>query len=155
MNINVIESSDLELIASLNKAVQDEHAGMRPDCFKPYDAEAIYKSLIRMVESGGVRFLVAYADETPAGYILLRERIRDESSVRFAERVLEIDQMSVEPQYRRRGIGSALVEKAREIARPESYDALRLTVWTENTTAKAFYERMGFTTFHETMEFAL
>ena len=152
MTLRIEESTDLDVIVPLNEAVQNEHQTRRPDWFKPYDALTTREGLGRMVEDGGVRFLVAYVDEAPAGYILLRERIRDASTVRFADRSLEIDQMSVEPEHRRHGVGSALVEKAREIARAESFATVRLTVWTDNTTAKAFYNAMGFTTFHETME---
>lgn len=53
----------------------------------------------------------------------------------------EFEHLYLRPDVRRRGIGSLLLAKAREIS-PEE---LTLHVLQRNTDARAFYERHGFT----------
>ncbi|WP_406425153.1 GNAT family N-acetyltransferase [Streptomyces sp. NBC_01589] len=53
----------------------------------------------------------------------------------------ELEHLYLRPDVRRRGIGSLLLAKAREIS-PEE---LTLHVFQRNTDARAFYERHGFT----------
>ncbi|MBS11918.1 MAG: hypothetical protein CME19_10005 [Gemmatimonadetes bacterium] len=152
VNIRIEESNDLDVIVPLNAAVQNEHHDRRSDWFKPFDPDAVRRSLEKMLAAGGAQILVAWVGETPAGYLLLIERIRWENALRSADRSLEIDQMSVEPQFRRHGIGRALVDRAKEIAKEESFDRIRLTVWFDNTGTRSFYESIGFKTFREFME---
>ena len=53
----------------------------------------------------------------------------------------EIDQLYLHPEMRRRGIGSALVAHAKT----QSPNGLRLVTFQKNLTARAFYEKHGFT----------
>ena len=53
----------------------------------------------------------------------------------------EIDQLYLHPEMRRRGIGSALVAHAKT----QSPNGLRLVTFQRNLTARAFYEKHGFT----------
>jgi ribosomal protein S18 acetylase RimI-like enzyme len=53
--------------------------------------------------------------------------------------------MWVAPDYRRLGVGAALIESAIAWAQTQRYTAVRLEVADENAPAIAFYERMGFT----------
>jgi ribosomal protein S18 acetylase RimI-like enzyme len=52
-----------------------------------------------------------------------------------------IRQFAVFPEFQRRGVGSALLAKARECSPRE----LRLFTFQRNATARAFYEKHGFT----------
>jgi ribosomal protein S18 acetylase RimI-like enzyme len=51
-----------------------------------------------------------------------------------------IDQLFVAVELQRQGVGSALLQKARE----QSPHGLRLHTFRKNTTARAFYEKHGF-----------
>jgi GNAT superfamily N-acetyltransferase len=51
-----------------------------------------------------------------------------------------IDQFAVFPEHQRRGVGTALLSKARELSPRE----LRLYTFRRNERARAFYERHGF-----------
>ena len=152
MAITIEESTNVDVIAALSAAVQNEHHERRPDGFKPHDHLATRDALAGTVDDPDARCLVAYVDDAPAGYALLVQHDRPESAIRYADRTLEIDQMSVDPEYRRQGVASALVERVREIARAEHFNRIRLTVWSDNEAARAFYAASGFTTFRETME---
>ena len=80
-----------------------------------------------------------------------RNRLLSECRVWVAERVSQpmgllalcdcwIRQLAVFPSFQRRGVGTALLQKAREYS-PEQ---LRLFTFRRNNAARAFYERHGF-----------
>ena len=52
--------------------------------------------------------------------------------------------MAVERQWRRRGVGSALLEAALEWAHSVGVEKLALTVYPDNDAARALYRRFGF-----------
>jgi GNAT superfamily N-acetyltransferase len=58
---------------------------------------------------------------------------------------MELEDLFVEPQWMRRGIGRALVLDAMDIAREQRFDRLAVTA---NPHAQAFYESAGFTADH-------
>ena len=51
---------------------------------------------------------------------------------------------AVHPEYRKRGIGKALVEKAMEALKSCGINKAALVVFERNDTGNAFWERMGF-----------
>ena len=73
---------------------------------------------------------VAIADDVVAGFTALGTR----EGVEFMEHLY------VTPEHQRRGIGTALMERAKE-RRPAGF---RLWVFQRNTGARAFYEQHGF-----------
>lgn len=69
---------------------------------------------------------VAVLDTQPVGFMALRDDF--------------IDQLYVHPDHWRKGIGAALLQRARQL----SSDHLWLYTHQANTAARAFYERHGF-----------
>lgn len=57
-----------------------------------------------------------------------------------------VDELWVEPGYRRRGYAQALMRKADELAIKTCATGVRLYVNVENPAAKALYEKCGYTT---------
>jgi GNAT superfamily N-acetyltransferase len=55
-----------------------------------------------------------------------------------------IEQVSVQPDDARRGIGRALIERAGEWARDRGLSALTLTTYVEVPWNGPYYERLGF-----------
>jgi GNAT superfamily N-acetyltransferase len=80
----------------------------------------------------------------PGGRVLVAE---EGSSIRAMlahsedEKGFWIDQLYVDPDFSRRGIGTALLEQAIALAAGR---AIRLYSFQANSTARAFYERHGF-----------
>lgn len=56
--------------------------------------------------------------------------------------ILYVDELWTQPDYRRKGIGLALMEQAKRLHRELGTDHLRL--YTDNPAAIALYERVGF-----------
>lgn len=71
------------------------------------------------------------------------ERFRDFYSSRV-EGSYFLDAMSVDGEYRGKGIGKALLDQTKDKARSEGFTELSLIVFADNTTAVSFYEQSGF-----------
>jgi ribosomal protein S18 acetylase RimI-like enzyme len=56
----------------------------------------------------------------------------------------ELQDVEVRPEYRRRGVATALTEAAEEKIRWRGFDRLRVTFDVDNLAAQAVYERCGY-----------
>ena len=84
--------------------------------------------------------LVAELDGRLAGYI----RIKPVTPLRENAHVLGIVGLAVAPDDRRRGVGSALLAAAEQLARARGARKLSLRVLSTNEAAMCLYERHGF-----------
>jgi ribosomal-protein-alanine N-acetyltransferase len=89
----------------------------------------------RFVLQRGAIVLVAEADGRLAGFVVVH-RLRKAQAY-----VVTLD---VATEFRRRGLARALIAAAEWQAVQVGMEAMALHVYTENETAVAFYERLGF-----------
>lgn len=89
--------------------------------------------LARLHQGDGI-YLVAWLEGEPLGHAHLA--LSDPP---------ELQDVAVRPEYRRRGIGSALTAHAEGEARTRGFDRLRLGVSVDNAAAQALYRRCGYT----------
>jgi ribosomal protein S18 acetylase RimI-like enzyme len=146
--------ADVTDIARLALEVQDVHVAGRPDLFKPGGVETHSEIAGRVIAPGQFYWVATLADEA-VGYAYARIALEPESLWRHASRILILDQMGVAARHRSRGIGHALWNAVWETAAAERVDRVILNVWSFNRDARRFYERLGFTSFHERMAFEL
>lgn len=142
--ITLAPTRDAQLLALLNKDVQDLHHRLQPHIFKPWDQDSIASALKTMLQSADLLAFVAKVDGQHAGYILLKVIEKDENAFAYADRMIYIDQISVKNEFRGQGIGRILVEKAFEVAREEGITKIQLDHWTNNEGARAFFGKNGF-----------
>lgn len=90
------------------------------------------QSLVPFIEAGDA--WVADVDGRAAGYIIVEP----------VDGVLHIEQVSVHPDYMRRGFGSALLDHVANVARERGYPALTLTTFAELPWNGPFYQRNGY-----------
>ena len=103
----------------------------------PAGAEAFIRA--RLASDESVIFL-ALCDETSAGFTQLYPIF---SSVRMI-RVWLLNDLYVEAEFRRAGVGRALMGRAIEHARETGYGGVELATAANNHRAKALYEDLGF-----------
>ena len=65
--------------------------------------------------------------------------------------LLYVDELWTAPEFRRRGVAEALMEKAVDLARELPAWKVRLYVGRDNPAARSFYRQMGFTEDDECM----
>lgn len=89
--------------------------------------------------------LVAWAGGVPVGDVYLWCETHEEPELREAyPGVPLLNHLEVVPEWRRRGIGTALVRAAEDAARRRGHDRLVLGVGVDNPDAKRLYERLGY-----------
>ena len=114
---------------------------------KPLDFDRIKAGIVGLFErpSEGYYIIAEGPDGEPAGALMLTFEWSDWRNGRFCW----IQSVYVRPEYRRKGVYSALHEHVRDAARadPESC-GLRLYVERENTGAQATYRAMGMVETH-------
>lgn len=92
-----------------------------------------------LVQNEHDRFFVAIRDGRIIGYSVATARGKDGHIVSVA----------VDPQYRRQGIGTALLSAVTRRLIEQGVEQIHLEVRKGNGAAIAFYERMGFRAFSE------
>lgn len=143
VKIKLPNIEDYKRVNELAKQVHELHVSWRPDLFASVD-EVIpkrqYKNLIK-----NERIYVVKLDEKIVGYIIIR--IKDKKSVnkKFKDRrYLIIETMCVDEFHRGQGIGTYLLNYAKEIAKDNDCTDMYLTVNKENIGAIKTYEKFGF-----------
>jgi ribosomal protein S18 acetylase RimI-like enzyme len=139
---------DAALLAELNIDIQQLHADAQPNFFKvPISKNdeliAIYA---RHLGDEHTRIFIAEADGEAQGCILLIHRQHEANPYAFANSRMVIDQLSVNENYRGKGLGHALMQRAIELSHELEVDYLWLNVWAFNEAAIEFYKREGFET---------
>lgn len=71
------------------------------------------------------------------------------AKLKLGERPVQLQKIYLHPAFLGKGIGKALLEKSKTIAREAGADKLWLAVEEQNQNAIAFYERTGWTTTEE------
>lgn len=109
---------------------EKEIAEIEKICFaKPWS-----ESTVQAEAQGLSTFFVARDGETPVGYVSFRS-VLDEGY---------INNIAVKPEYRNRGIGSALLEEINKESRKLNLSFLTLEVRESNLSAIHLYQKKGY-----------
>lgn len=137
-------ASDAECLARLNAGVHAAHLRERPEFFRATDAGELGEWFRELLFKATTRCWIASVEEQAAGYLLMREHQRAATVFCRARHWHEIEQIGVETQFRRRGIGRALLERALAAAAATGARDVELASWSFNRDAHALFERCGF-----------
>ena len=118
---------------------------MFPDLVSKYTVGEVKERLSK--EDSGV--FVAELDGNTVGYVFC------DVITEGAVQTLYIDDLCVDPNFRRMGIASMLADKTKEYAKEKNCTYLMLNVWEFNQSAIEFYENYGFQTRTRHMEIKL
>ena len=118
-------------IESMTAAYLDEVATIENDCFSHPSSR---RSLESELQNETSRFLVAVEDGRVIGYIGMSAVI-DEGY---------LFNVAVDRQYRKKGVGSALVRELVTFCQKRNYAFLTLEVRESNAPAISLYSRFGF-----------
>jgi len=112
VNVRPAVAGDAHALAALNRFVHEMHAARRPDFFKPTRLEETAAWFRERFHELTTAAWIAEEDGLPVGYVLTFFHERGENAFRRPRRWCEIDQIAVDPEWRRRGIGRALMAAA-------------------------------------------
>lgn len=116
---------DIEPIFAMSKALIDDF-----EMLENIDYKKVIDWVRRKIETCIGEYRCVFCDGRKAGYY------------RFSpsDGMMEIDDLYILPEFRSRGIGTAVIRKCSE----ETSLPVMLYVFTQNTGAMALYQRLGF-----------
>ena len=147
--VRYAKNSDYEMVEVLMKQVQKMHVEWRPDIYKM--GETVLPKDVFEKAANEENFIVAEVDEIVVGllFFYVYHRENDSSVTRD---VLFVDSMAVHEDYRGQGIGHALFDYVRVVAKEKHIAAIELSVNAKNADAMAMYRKYGFGEKSITME---
>lgn len=140
MRIEVPKEEDFEKINEIAKQVHELHVEWRPDIFVSVDNVIEKERFEELIKEEKI-YIAKMADEI-VGYMTINIKEKNVHGMHY-RRVLEVDAICVDEDYRSHGIGAALMEYANDIGAEQDCTDLYLTVNEENIHAIKFYEKIG------------
>lgn len=133
---------DIPAVLRLLTQVDMVHHRGRPDLFRGPATKYDENQLREMFSDEGTPVFV-YDDGGVRGHAFCVVCEPRQSDVLEPVRTLYIDDICVDENCRRQGVGTALFEAARAHAKALCCHNVTLNVWAGNEGAKAFYESLG------------
>jgi ribosomal protein S18 acetylase RimI-like enzyme len=124
------QEPDIPQILAVIKAAFAEYRGKLDP---PSSAERKTVEIVR-AELEKAAAIVAQIDDNPIGCVFYQP----------LDDAVYIDRLAVLPEYRNRGISSALLQRVEEKARARGFTALTLSVRVSLTRQQAYYRKLGF-----------
>lgn len=156
MHIRKAEEKDILKIMELLGQVLQIHADIRPDIFIPGTTKYTEEELKALLKEEEKPIYVAVNDEDVCiGYAFCQLQEQPFSNNMVPFKSLFIDDLCVDQQIRGQHIGESLFEYVKSEARKLNCYEVTLNVWTGNTSAEKFYEKMGMRTKERQMEYIL
>jgi GNAT superfamily N-acetyltransferase len=144
ISVRQAHRSDAELLAKLNLFVQELHCMRMPQRFKPVETGAVAEWFGSMMENPTALAWIAEAEGIAVGYVLAVTYDRPETPFCFRRVYCEIDQISVSPEFRKKGVAKALVKCVLAEARSSGIQDIELNSWSFNTEAHDAFGALGF-----------
>jgi diamine N-acetyltransferase len=135
---------DEQALAALNRFVHDLHAARRPDYYRATCVDDVAAWFRERLEHPLPAAWIAEEGGVAIGYVLAFFHEHPDNPFRQARRWCEIDQIAVDPAWRRRGVGRRLMQAALDEARARAFPDAELSSWAFNTDAHAMFRRLGF-----------
>jgi len=156
MHIRKAADQDIPAILDLLGQVLQIHADLRPDIFIPGTTKYTAGELKAMLGDNARPIYVAADEEDRCvGYAFCQLKEQPSVNHMVPFRSFFIDDLCVSREARGRHIGERLFEHVKCEARRLGCYEVTLNVWTGNTPAEKFYEKMGMKTKERQMEYIL
>ncbi len=143
MHIRKIQNNDFQSIAKLVRQVHDLHYNNRPDIYNDIDPfEKSYFDFLMSDEN--TISIVCEIDEEIVGICITTIRKPSSNPLIKARKIAYIENMCVDKNYRKNGIGKKLFDEAVRLSKKQGAVSVELMVWDFNSDAISFYKKLGF-----------
>lgn len=142
MHIRELSKGDYQAYHDLMMQVHCLHVENRPDCYADCDPFSEDEFLAMLADERVYPF-VAEDGGTVIGLAVVRMRPAPNPPMK-PRRVAFIDDVVVDEKHRGKGVGTALLNRLKALAKELQADSLELMVWAFNESAVRMYERAGF-----------
>ena len=156
MVIRKTEKKNNSEIFEMVAQVLQIHADIRPDIFIPGTTKYTVDGLIELLKNEEKPIYVAVDEaDVCVGYAFCQLQEQPFSNNMVPFKSLFIDDLCVDQEVRGRHIGESLFEYVKKEAKQLGCYEVTLNVWTGNTSAEKFYDKMGMQTKERQMEYIL
>lgn len=141
--IRKAEKSDIAQMAEIYEELHLTHCEIRSDFYKAPPADFYPDALEKQFENGNNHIIVDEEGGVITAYAIFFIFEKGDEICFYMKRCF-VDQFAVRSSYRRKGVGTQLMDYIKSFARKENCTALDLGVWYENAAAMDFYKNFGF-----------
>ena len=138
---------DLDALANLNDQVQLLHFTAEPWEYKEPNHDAALAHFETVFGEGKLIVLLAECDGAALGYLMAEEVRRADNARKHGTSFLYVHHVAANEIFRRRGVGTALINRAIDFANERGLTDLRLNTGTFNAQAQEFFRMQGFDNF--------
>lgn len=147
--MQIVQTTDCDTLARLNRHVHEIHVQLYPAYFKEYEYEPIKQFFAAMVTKPSHVFFLAEEQGEPVGYAWIELKTSAGNAFMNPYRSVFIHQISISQSYRSQGYGSRLLETIDEFARNNEAAKVELDYWTANAMVRDFYAKNGYTIYRQ------
>jgi len=147
--MTITETKDYKTIAGLNENVQNLHARLHPEMFKPFNRIEMEKALMNFLSDSSCYSYLVKHDDVAIGCAVFFIKEAKENAFHYTIRTLYIDQISVLPEHQKTGAGKLLMQKAEQLARENLIKIIELDHWTANNVAAFYFRKNGYRLYRE------
>lgn len=141
MIFKLIDKTYYEKVAPLSLKLAELHASQRPDLFQKTEIMS-KKEFNKRIKVKGFLGIAACENDTVCAYCFCRVK-HFKSKMHPDTASLWIDEIFVKEEYRRNGVGTALFEEIKRIAKEKNCSIIEFDVWEQNDSAQKFYAALG------------
>lgn len=139
--LELASQKDREAVNRLARQVHEMHVSWRPDLYEMPQELYPQERFCAAVEQR--QLYVAKVGGEVIGYAALVIRSQ-EGLGRVKRRVMLLEEICVDENFRRQGFGTEIMADIRALARAFGCTDIQLGVFPQNDEAVAFYQKMGF-----------
>ena len=152
ITIRQAEVEDVENLYELFSPVDQMHREAHPEIFKQAEYPADIKDYYRAcIQDQGSMIIIAMEEHKVIGGVICSLETAAEIPILVPRTVACIENITVSPSYRKKGVGRLLVEAVQDWANQWNATAIELTVWEFNQDAAMFYNELGFIPYRRRM----
>ena len=143
MDIKIAEKNDFERLEPVLVEVELHHVALEPSVFRPISNYS-RDYFDELVDADYEVIFYTEIDGKVAGVLIAAEQEYPPLPVYVGGKYTSIRELSVASEFRRRGVGKALMERAEHWAALRGHSQVQLNVWEKNRGAVKFYEELGY-----------
>lgn len=153
MKIREATKEDIEQIIFLLQQISELHYISRPDIFKRKSKNDLKEYAIENLENNEKKTIVATDEKLRINGILICKvkEVKCHNNLK-SSRILWIEELCVDGECRKNGIGKMLMLEAENIAKNLNCERIELNCWEFNESAIKFYREIGMKTQRRIME---
>lgn len=138
--IELAKPADFDVVAGLARQVHDLHVQWRPDIFLATETPLPRGTYFELLEREGIYVLRRNYMVLAYAVVSIQEM---DLPVLVPRRVWKLEELCVDANFRRQGLGSQFLNGLMELARQAGCTDLQLTCDPHNQAGRALYESLG------------